>query len=203
VKEALLKLHGDAYRCRDRVGIVALKGLSAVVVQHPITNLRVVANKLVNLHISGYTPLATGMYKAWEVLKEAKRRDSSTIPVMVIVTDGNANVPLGKSVETGEVRQIEEIHAIGREYEAMAERDVISVSKLVKREGIHTIVINTNPHVYGRETYGFWITEHIAYLTGGTHHAIGKLTTNEELVENMIGRIKEDERTITAEKMHN
>jgi Mg-chelatase subunit ChlI/Mg-chelatase subunit ChlD len=201
VKEALLKLHGDAYRCRDRVGIVALKGLSAVVVQHPITNLRVVANKLVNLRISGYTPLATGMYKAWEVLKEAKRRDSSTIPVMVIVTDGNANVPLGKSLETGEVRQIEEIHAIGREYEAMAERDVISVSKLVKREGIHTIVINTNPHIYGRETYGFWITEHLAYLTGGTHHAIGKLTTHEELVENMIGRIKEDERTITSEKI--
>lgn len=40
VREALLKLHADAYRSRDRVGIVALKGLGAVVVQHPRTNLR-------------------------------------------------------------------------------------------------------------------------------------------------------------------
>jgi Mg-chelatase subunit ChlI/Mg-chelatase subunit ChlD len=200
VKEALLKLHGEAYRNRDRVGIVALKGLSAVVVQHPITNLRVVANRLLGLHVSGYTPLATGMIKAWEVLKEAKRRDPSTVPVMVMITDGNVNVPLKRSLETGEIREIDEVHAIGRDYEGMAERDVISASKLVKREGIHTIVINTNPHVYGRETYGFWVTEQIAYLTGGGHHAIGKLTTEAELVENMIGRIREEERAITSER---
>ena len=83
VKEALLKLHGDAYRYRDRVGIVALKGMGAVVVQHPITNLRVVANKLLNLRVSGYTPLATGMLKAWEVLKEAKRRGATTVALTV------------------------------------------------------------------------------------------------------------------------
>jgi len=47
VKEALLKLHSDAYKLRDRVGIVALKDTGAVVVQHPITNLRVVAKKTV------------------------------------------------------------------------------------------------------------------------------------------------------------
>jgi Mg-chelatase subunit ChlD len=140
------------------------------------------------------------VYKAWEMLKEAKRRDASTIPVMVVITDGNANIPLGKSLETGEIRQIDEIRAIGREYEEIAERDVMSVSKLVRREGIHTVVINTNPHMYGRDTYGFWITERMAQLTGGTHHAIGTLTTNAELVENMIGHIKEDERTIISDK---
>ncbi|PIX31605.1 hypothetical protein COZ60_03640, partial [Candidatus Bathyarchaeota archaeon CG_4_8_14_3_um_filter_42_8] len=140
VKEALLRLHSDAYRSRDRVGIVALKGLRAEVVQHPITNLRVVANKLVNLRVSGYTPLATGMLKTWEVLKEAKRRDPSTVPVMVVITDGGANVPLKRSLETGEVRQIEEVRVIVREYEDLSVKDVMSVSRLIKREGIHTIV---------------------------------------------------------------
>ncbi len=196
VREALLRLHGDAYRCRDRVGIVALKDLGAVVVQHPITNLRVVANKLVSMHISGFTPLAAGMYKAWEVLKEAKRRDASTIPVMVIVTDGSANVPLRRSIETGAVRQIDEIHAALREYEDIAVEDVISVSKMVKREGIHTITVNTNPHMYGRETYGFTVTERVALLTNGTHHAVGRLATNKEVVENMIEHIRDDQRSI-------
>jgi len=200
VKEALLKLHGEAYRSRDRVGIVAMKGLGAVVVQHPITNLRVVANKLVSLRVSGYTPLATGMYKAWEVLREVKRRDPSTIPAMVIISDGNANVPLKRSLETGEVRQIEELRTILREYEILADRDVTSVSKVVRSEGIHTIVINTNPHMYGRETYGFMITERIAYMTGGSHHAIGTLTTGKQLAEDMIGDIKEDQRSITSVK---
>ena len=201
VKEALLRLHSDAYRSRDRVGIVALKGLRAEVVQHPITNLRVVANKLVNLRVSGYTPLATGMLKTWEVLKEAKRRDPSTVPVMVVITDGGANVPLKRSLETGEVRQIEEVRVIVREYEDLSVKDVMSVSRLIKREGIHTIVINTNPHMYGRETYGFFVTEAIASITKGSHHVIGRLTTNKDIVENMIEQIREDERKVINEKL--
>ena len=198
VREALLRLHGDAYRCRDRVGIVALKDLGAVVVQHPITNLRVVANKLVSMHISGLTPLAAGMYKAWEVLKEAKRRDNSTIPIMVTVTDGGANIPLKRSIETGAIRDIDETRAAVREYEDIAVEDVASVSKMIRREGIYTITVNTNPHMYGRETYGFVVTERIAQLTGGTHHAIGRLTTNKEVVDNMIEHIREDQRSIAS-----
>jgi len=196
MKEALLQLHNDAYRCRDRVGIVALKGMSAVVVQHPITNLRVVANKLVNMKISGYTPLATGMLKALEVLKEEKRRDPSATLAMVIITDGSANVPLVRSLETGEVRNIDEVRVITREYEDLAVKDVISVSKLIKREGIRTIIINTNPHLYGRETYGLIVTHLAAKITGGTHHEIGKLTAREQLAQDIIERIKEDQRKI-------
>jgi len=200
VKEALLKLHSDAYRCRDRIGIVALKDLGAVVVQHPITNLRVVASKLINLRVSGFTPLAAGMLKAREVLKEAKRRDPSTVPVMVIITDGSANVPLKRSLETGEVRQIEEVRVIVREYEEMALKDVTSASKMIKREGINTIVINTNPHMYGRETYGHIITEVIASITNGSHYSIGRSTTKAEMVGNMIERIREGQRRIFDEE---
>lgn len=201
VKEALLRLHKDAYRYRDRVGIVALKDTGAIVVQHPITNLRVVANKLLKLRISGFTPLAAGMLKAWEVLKEAKRRDPSTIPVMVIITDGSANVPLKRSLETGEVRQIEEVRIIVREYEDVAVKDAISVSKMIKHEGIHTIVINTNPHMYGRETYGFFVTRIIASITRGSHHVIGRLTTRANIVETMIERIRNDQRKIVYEEL--
>ena len=203
VREALLRLHGDAYRCRDRVGIVALRDLSAVVVQHPITNLRVVANKLVSMRVSGFTPLAAGMYKAWEVLKEARRRDPSTVPVMVIITDGSANVPLRRNPETGAIRDIDEIKVAVREYEDMAVDDVGSISRIVKREGIHTIVVNTNPHMYGRETYGFFVTERIAQVTNGTHHTIGRLTREKELVENMIDGIIEDRRSIVDERKFN
>jgi Mg-chelatase subunit ChlI/Mg-chelatase subunit ChlD len=196
VKEALLRLHGDARRYRDRVGIVALKDLGAVVVQHPITNLRVIASKLTSLRISGYTPLATGMLKAWEVLKEAERRDPSTVPVMVIVTDGSANVPLKKSLDTGEVRRIEEARVIVREYEDLAVNDALSVSTMIKHEGIHTIVVNTNPHAYGRETYGFWVTSQIASKTNGTHHIVGRLATREQIVKNMVEHLQEDEQML-------
>ncbi|MBS7633356.1 VWA domain-containing protein [Candidatus Bathyarchaeota archaeon] len=200
VKEALLKLHADAYRSRDRVGIVALKGLGAVVVQHPVTNLRVVANKLVNLRVSGFTPLAAGMLKGWEVLREAKRRDSSTVPVMIIITDGSANVPLRKSIETGEVRQIDEVRVIVRDYEQLAVKDVKSVARLIKHDEINTIVVNTNPHRYSYESYGLSVTESIAAATNGTLHMVGRLP-QDEIAENMIEKIKEDQRRIAFEKL--
>jgi len=199
VKESLLGLHSDAHRYRDRVGIVALKDLGAVVVQHPITNLMVVANKLFSLRVSGYTPLAAGMLKAWEVLKEAERRDPSTVPVMVIITDGSANVPLTKSLETGEIRKIEEQRVIVREYEDLAIRDVISVSKMIRREGIRTIVVNTNPHVLGRESYGLEVTQFIASQTQGIHHSVGRLATQREMAQNMLSHLREDQETLATD----
>jgi Mg-chelatase subunit ChlI/Mg-chelatase subunit ChlD len=192
VREALLRLHNDAYRCRDRVGIVALKDMGAVVVQHPITNLRVVAKKLMNLKVSGYTPLAAGMLKAWEVLKEEKKRNPSIIPIMVLITDGNANVPLRRDLETGEFRQIEETNIILRMYEELAVRDVVSASKLIRRESIHTVIINTNPHFYGRETYGLLVTKIIAQITRGSHYEVGKLTTPKAMVGDIVDLIKEE-----------
>ncbi len=196
VKKALLKLHEDAYRYRDRIGIVALKDTGAVVIQHPTTNLRVVANRLLNLHVSGFTPLAAGMLKAQEVLKEAQRRDPSTVPVIVLITDGSANVPLKRSLETGEVREIEEVQIIIRKYEDIAVKDVISTSKMIKRNKIHTIIINTNPHLHGRETYGLLVTRTVASITNGSHHSVGRFTSDTTMVENMIERIKKDQNTI-------
>jgi Mg-chelatase subunit ChlD len=118
---------------------------------------------------------------------------------MVIITDGSANVPLKKSLETGEVRDIDEIRVIVREYEDVAVKDAISVSKIMRREGVHTVVINTNPSIFGREAYGHVVTEIIASTTKGSHHALGRLSS-EDMVESMIDRIKEDQRTIVYKK---
>lgn len=197
VKEAILRLHRDAYRNRDKVGIVALKGVNAVVVQHPIRNLRVVANKLLSLRVSGYTPLAAGMLKALEVLKSERKRDPSTIPVMVLVTDGCANVPLVRSLESGEVRKFDEVNIIVRELEDLAVHDVFYVSKIVKKEGVNTIIVNTNPHVYGRETYGLLVTEEIARITNGILHTVGRIRSKEEFVNEVMEKIAEERGRIT------
>jgi Mg-chelatase subunit ChlI/Mg-chelatase subunit ChlD len=202
VKNALLKLHRDAYRYRDKVGLVALKDTGAVVVQHPITNLRVVANKLIGLKISGYTPLAAGMLKAREVLKETNRRNRSTIPVMVIITDGSANVPLSRSLETSEIRHFDEVGIVTRQFEELAVRDVVSVSKMIRKEGVYTVVVNTNPHFYGRETYGFSVTRQIASITGGSLHVVGRLAGEEELAENIFEKIAEDQKLIAYKVGH-
>jgi Mg-chelatase subunit ChlI/Mg-chelatase subunit ChlD len=199
LKAAILNSHKEAYRSRDRVGIVAVRDTGAAVVQHPITNLGVVASKLAGLKVSGFTPLAAGMLKAWEVLKEERRRDRSTVPVMIVMTDGSANVPLTRNLETGEIRHFDTALIAVREYEDWAIRDVMSVSKMIKKEGIHTVVVNTNPRLFGHETYGFAVTQIIAKLTGGKHHMVGRLTTEDEMVERISTKIAEDRRLIAHE----
>jgi magnesium chelatase subunit D len=143
IKEVMLKLHADAYRCRDKVGVVAFKEMGAVVVQHPTTNLKLVSNKLLKLRMSGYTPLAAGMQKALEVLRECKRRDFSTIPAMVIITDGDANVPLKRDLQTGDIREFDHLSAAFYKFEDEAIKDVLSVSELMRKEDIFTVVVNT------------------------------------------------------------
>lgn len=119
---------------------------------------------------------------------------------MVIITDGSANVPLKRSLEDGSIRQIEEVHIIIRDYEDLAVKDVISVSRMIKREGINTIVVNTNPHHFGRETYGLLVTEAIASITKGSLHTVGTLPQG-EIVENMIEDIRDDQRRIVYDKI--
>jgi magnesium chelatase subunit D len=171
IKEALLKLHNDAYRFRDKVGLVAFKEMGAVVAHHPTTNLKLVSNTLLRLGMGGYTPLADGMLKALDVLKESKRRDLSTIPVMVVITDGETNVPFRKDLQTGEIREINAIDVAFFKYENEAIKDVVTVSEMIKREGIYTVVINIAPASIGPSgSSGIATTKMIASITGGMYY---------------------------------
>ena len=171
VKEAMLKLHSDAYRHRDRVGIVAFKETGAVVVQHPTSNLKLVTSKLSRLRMSGFTPLASGMLKALEVLKDARQRDPSTIPVEVVITDGDANMPLRRDLLTGEIREFDLLDAAFFKYEDEAVTDVLSVSKLMRKERINTVVVNTTfPSVGQKGDHGSETAQMIASITGGIYH---------------------------------
>jgi len=116
----------------------------------------------------------------------------------VIITDGSANVPLKRSLETGELRTIEEPRVVVREYEDLAVKDVFAVSKIIRRDGINAIVVNTNPHVYGRESYGFEVTRLIASTTNGAHHVVGTLETREKIVDNIVTSLKEDQDKLGA-----
>jgi magnesium chelatase subunit D len=171
IKEALLKLHNDAYRFRDKVGLVAFKEMGAVVAHHPTTNLKLVSNTLLRLGMNGYTPLADGMLKALDVLKEANRTDLSTIPAMVVITDGETNVPFKKDLQTGEIREINPVDAAFFKYEEEAIKDVTTISEMIKRENIYTVVINMTPASIGPHgSSDATTTRMIASITGGMYY---------------------------------
>jgi magnesium chelatase subunit D len=131
---AVFSLHRSVYRRRDRVALVVFKGTDAAVLQQPTTNLGLIVKKLWNIGTSDFTPIASGMLRAWRLLRLEKQRNRDVIPMMILVSDGIANVPLGRPLSSWGRRM----------FMSRAQADVLDVAHLLKRSGIRTIVINTS-----------------------------------------------------------
>ncbi len=134
VGKAILSLHRTASRKRDRVGLVVFKGSEAVLLQHPTRNLRQVVKKLLDLGASDFTPLAAGMTKALQVLRVETTRNRDSIALIVIITDGIVNVPLSQPLSL----------STRKDFTNSAQADVVDVARLIAKEGIRTLIINTD-----------------------------------------------------------
>jgi magnesium chelatase subunit D len=94
-KSAVLSLLRDAYQRRDQVGLVSFQRDYATLLL-PLTNSIELAQKyLQTMPTGGKTPLSRGLLMGYEVLDRARKRDPEVIPLMVLLTDGQANVAMG------------------------------------------------------------------------------------------------------------
>jgi magnesium chelatase subunit D len=94
-KGAVLSLLLDAYQKRDRVGLIAFKGEQAAVLLPPTNSVELAHRCLEELPTGGRTPLAAGLYKAYEVARAHLFKNPNLSPLLIIVSDGRGNVGLG------------------------------------------------------------------------------------------------------------
>ncbi len=90
VKTAILSLLLDAYRRRDRVGVITFRDRAAEIALPPTSSVDIAARRLDDLPTGGRTPLAEGLMKAAEVVRRERLRDPGRRPLLVVVTDGRA-----------------------------------------------------------------------------------------------------------------
>ncbi|MEP9384639.1 VWA domain-containing protein [Nocardioides cheoyonin] len=90
VKTAVLSLLLDAYRRRDKVGLITFRGRSAELTLPPTHSVDIAAARLDELPAGGRTPLAEGLLEAARVLRRERVRDPRLRPLLVVVTDGRA-----------------------------------------------------------------------------------------------------------------
>ncbi len=90
VKSAILSLLLDAYRRRDKVGLVTFRGDRADLALPPTHSVDIAATRLEELPAGGRTPLAEGLLEAARTLAVEKVRDPRRRPLLVVVTDGRA-----------------------------------------------------------------------------------------------------------------
>lgn len=134
IKAAIKGLQKGPHAKRDKVGLIVFKGKHAEILQHPVTNINAIIERMINIGVSDFTPLAAGLKKAREVLLIEKSKMKESIPVMVIISDGIANVPLENPISP--VNRSRFLNP--------AQADALDIARLIAKDGIKTIVINTD-----------------------------------------------------------
>lgn len=152
-KGAIFSLLKDAYRHRDRVGMVLFSGKGADLVLPLSPSAERAARCLSDLPTGGRTPLSAGLTKAAMVLLNEKRKCPEMVPFLFLISDGRANVGV-----KGNIR--EELEAI---------------AGYIKDSGIRTVVIDTenNTGTGIRIRLGFCKT--IAEIAGGHYYHLDDL----------------------------
>jgi magnesium chelatase subunit D len=94
VTGAVVSLLLDAYQRRDKVGLITFRGTAADLVLPPTSSVEAAVTRLRRLGTGGRTPLAHGLLRAHRTLKIEQLRDPRRRPLLVVVTDGRATVPV-------------------------------------------------------------------------------------------------------------
>ena len=130
LRKALYAIRRHVLRKRDRISLIVCKGYSAHLILHPVTNFNLFEQKLSKVGLSDFTPLASGLLEAYKLALTEKRR--GYIPLIVLISDGNANVPLPKPISAFHYYSLDP-----------AVNDLIEVAKLIAKAEIPMVVINT------------------------------------------------------------
>ncbi|HKA20799.1 MAG TPA: magnesium chelatase ATPase subunit D [Blastocatellia bacterium] len=135
-KGALTRLLQQAYLHRDQVALVSFRRDSAEVLLTPTRSVELAKRLTDAIPAGGGTPLAAGIAKALEVARSAKLRGMPQA-MIVLFTDGRANVRFGRSPGLG--------------MEAIAD-ELRQVGIVLHKEDIKTVVVDTKAkHVGGEE----------------------------------------------------
>jgi magnesium chelatase subunit D len=126
VKQLLLALLQNAYEKRDRVAMLVFRFAQGRVVLPPTRNFARARRSVEELYIGGCTPLATGLLEGLRLAETERMRDPTTAPVLIVLTDGLANIDL-----SGNMRSITPRH------------DALSVAREIAARRIPAVMIDT------------------------------------------------------------
>jgi len=91
-KAAVVSLLLDAYQKRDKVALVAFRGDSAETLLPPTSSIELAYKNMEELPTGGKTPLVHGLMEGYQILDNQLRKDPFVLPVLVLISDGRANV---------------------------------------------------------------------------------------------------------------
>ena len=94
-KGAIMSLLLDAYQKRDRASFIAFRKEKAEVLLPPTNSIELAAKLLKDLPVGGRTPLSDALVKTDQILHSHFLKEPTARPLVILITDGKANVALG------------------------------------------------------------------------------------------------------------
>jgi magnesium chelatase subunit D len=132
-KGALLHLLEQSYVRRDQVAIVGFRAERADVLLPPCQSVVRARRILDGLCVGGATPLSAALAGSLEIARRAAARQGAQRVVLLIFTDGHANVPLRASVRPDDRRTLR----------LMIDQEVERLGAALQRAGVASIVVDT------------------------------------------------------------
>ena len=125
-KGAVELLLADCYVRRDRVAVLAFRGMAAQVLLPPTRSLVRAKRSLAGLPGGGGTPLAAGIDAGFAMADGIRRRGGT--PTIVLLTDGRANVAQD-----------------GKGGRARADADAMAAARQVRAARLRALLVDTSP----------------------------------------------------------
>ena len=153
-KGAVLSMLMDSYQKRDKIGMVAFKGTEAEIILSPSTSVDLALSRLQALPTGGKTPLCAGLSRGLQLLHSELQKDEETKTMMVLISDGRANVGMG-----GKIRD-----------------ELMEISQQSRMLGVQTIVIDTEVVESSFMDMRLGYCREIAENAGGRYYPLSSLS---------------------------
>lgn len=108
-KGAILSLLTDAYKRRDRVGLIVFQKDRALTVLPPTNSVQLAQKALADIPVGGKTPLSAGLNLALEIFQRERLNRPDVLPLMILLTDGAGNVSMGEAPPQEEAHQMADL----------------------------------------------------------------------------------------------